>query len=606
MNAAQEPRTDDLDDDLEPTSLVGRFRRWFMEDAIWWFSSMMFHMVVVLVLAIVGTSVEPTTVGEAPAFEAAELEQEMPEPNLERFEVGETPDMPSELSTETLTLEETPPALESVEVPEGDGGSGVGAEFAGTGVGEGGGMAMAATGPLLGGLGGFDVRAIGPGPAVRGPGGVGAGVGTGNRPGTGGAGVGFGGRGTGARRAMVGSFGGTRQSERAVAAALNWLARHQMADGSWSLDGFQVCCQEGTCSGPGSHKANSAGTAFGLLPFLAAGQTQETQGPYQRTIYNGLRWMIANQKPDGDLRCGSNMYAHGLATIALCEAYGMTGDSYVRQAAQAACNFIITAQNKETGGWRYVPNSDGDTSVVGWQLMALKSGHMAGLTIDNGAFDRTRKWLTLVGGSSSSQAGFSYTPDQPSTAPMTAVGLLCSQYLGAHRDDPKMVSGSAYLMQHPPGTGGRNLYYWYYATQVMHNLAGPDWDTWNRKMRRVLIDSQDKEGCAAGSWDPAKPGNDAWGDQGGRVMMTSLAALTLEVYYRYLPLYKLDKEEDADRLLAAAATDKAEPAPSEPARTEPVKADSERTAEPPKLDLEEPDDEPPAKKDAAKKRSPQT
>ncbi len=76
----------------------------------------------------------------------------------------------------------------------------------------------------------------------------------------------------------------------------------------------------------------------------------------------------------------------------------------------------------------------------------------------------------------------------------------------------------------------------------MHNQIGPDWDTWNRKMRHILISTQNKEGCASGSWDPHKPTPDMWGDIGGRLMMTSLSALTLEVYYRYLPLYKLDEE----------------------------------------------------------------
>jgi hypothetical protein len=275
----------------------------------------------------------------------------------------------------------------------------------------------------------------------------------------------------------------------------------------------------------------------------------------------------------------------------------MTGDKHVGAAAQKACNFIMAAQNKQTGGWRYAPLEDGDTSVVGWQLMGLKSGYMAQLAIDNGAFDRTRKWLTLVGGGgSSSHAGFSYTPGGGATPAMTAVGLLCSQYLGAHREDPKMVAGRDYLMANPPDKGGRNVYYWYYATQVMHNLAGPEWDAWNRKMRRVLIDSQEKDGCAAGSWDPFKPSKDAWGEAGGRVMMTGLAALTLEVYYRYLPLYKLDKEEDADRMLAAAMTDKPEAA--KPAAEKPKPA-AEKPAKPaaekPKPEAEKPAKEKPAK-----------
>ena len=75
----------------------------------------------------------------------------------------------------------------------------------------------------------------------------------------------------------------------------------------------------------------------------------------------------------------------------------------------------------------------------------------------------------------------------------------------------------------------------------MHNQPGPAWDKWNRKVRTVLIETQCKQGCATGSWDPLTPVEDHWGALSGRLMMTSLSALTLEVYYRYLPLYTLDK-----------------------------------------------------------------
>jgi hypothetical protein len=102
-----------------------------------------------------------------------------------------------------------------------------------------------------------------------------------------------------------------------------------------------------------------------------------------------------------------------------------------------------------------------------------------------------------------------------------------------------MLEGKNYLLQNPPGTGlMRDCYYWYYATLTMHNFADADWDAWNRKMRRLLIESQEKEGCAAGSWDPERPTIDAWCGRGGRLTMTSFNTLTLEVYYRYLPLFK--------------------------------------------------------------------
>jgi hypothetical protein len=96
-----------------------------------------------------------------------------------------------------------------------------------------------------------------------------------------------------------------------------------------------------------------------------------------------------------------------------------------------------------------------------------------------------------------------------------------------------------YLMANLPDEDQRNMYYWYYAAQVMHHMGGQDWDKWNRRMRRILVESQAEKGCATGSWDPA---GDAWGSGGGRLMVTSLAALTLEVYYRYLPLYKVDEQ----------------------------------------------------------------
>ena len=130
-------------------------------------------------------------------------------------------------------------------------------------------------------------------------------------------------------------LGGTKASERAVGAALNWLYRHQTAQGKWSLD-FRHQCKGGTCSGPGVAQSDAAATAMALLPFLAAGQTHKSKGPYQQTIAKGLAWLIKQQRPDGDLSggCEQPMYAHGLATIALCEAYGMTRDEHVGAAAR--------------------------------------------------------------------------------------------------------------------------------------------------------------------------------------------------------------------------------------------------------------------------------
>ena len=353
--------------------------------------------------------------------------------------------------------------------------------------------------------------------------------------GSGGSGSGFGGQGS-SRKAMLVSGGGTMRTERAVIAALDWLAKHQNLDGSWSLQNFPAHCRDMTCTGRGAIPADAGATALGLLPFFAAGQTHKSRGPYKEQIRKGIAWLIAHQQPDGNLAKDAQqmMYSHGLATMALAEAYGLTGDKQVGQAAQMAVTFILNAQNPADGGWRYIPRDPGDTSVLAWQLMALKSAHMAGLNVGGPVFSGVSKWLDSVAVNDGTQ--YAYQPGQAPLKTMTSAGLLCRQYLGAKRDNRMIADGTDYLMQNMPDETFPNIYYWYYATQVMHNMSGYEWDTWNRKMREILVRSQVRNvnQCANGSWAPER---DQWGNRGGRIMTTALSALTLEIYYRYLPLY---------------------------------------------------------------------
>ena len=395
-----------------------------------------------------------------------------------------------------------------------------------------------ATGIATGGGLGFDISAPGLGPALKGGGGIESGLGEGTRAGRGGAGEGYGLRGSGSREAIPGV---TRASERAVAAALNWLARHQNPDGSWNMNhGNGTKCKDKTCTGGALMQSDPAATALALLPFLAAGQTHE-KGTYKEQVGKGIAWLIKNQKASGDLSSGDHqMYTHGLCAIAMCEAYGMTQDSKLASHAQSAVKFIETGMNAQ-GGWRYQHGTnDSDLSVFGWELMALKSGKMAGLNVDNGVFEKAQTFLGTVkvpGGA------FCYTPGNPSPKrSMTGIGVLASQYLGAKKDDPVIRDGVQYLMGNIPVAQEYDTYYWYYATLAMHNVPGPDWEKWNRAMRKLLIDAQTKSGCATGSWNPDP---DHWGAQGGRMMVTSLSCLTLEVYYRYSPLFKMDRSDPA-------------------------------------------------------------
>ena len=511
-----------------PQEAKANVTSWLKENGKFWGVSVGMHLLIFLVLGVaIGAPHAKKLLQEVVSFDT-EVDQALEETPITHFDVGETPIEPTVLNTESLT---EPPAATIEQDAQFNDNSAVFEEAGG---------GTAATGPSFGGLGGFDVSAIGAGPAVRGLGGVGSGVGTSDKGGSGGSGEGFGGRGSGSRQAMLASGGGTADSERAVGAATNWLARHQAADGGWGCIDFTKQCKDPSCSAH-AHKSGAdypmAATAFGLLPFFAAGQTHRSKGPYTKVIEQGLQWMARHQDKSGRLGGGS-MYEHGLATIAICEAYGLSNDQKLKPAAQAAVRFIEDAQNDSSGGWHYAANATtvGDTSVVGWQLMGLKSAQMAGLQVNPATLTKSKKFLASV--AKGKDGGlFSYMPESGPSPAMSAVGLLCNQYAGMKRTDKAMVEGMNYVMANLGGAKG-DSYFLYYATQVMHNLPGPEWDTWNRNARRHLISTQIKEGCAAGSWAPI-------GHSAGPVMSTSIHALTLEVYYRYLPLYQLDNKKQA-------------------------------------------------------------
>jgi hypothetical protein len=221
------------------------------------------------------------------------------------------------------------------------------------------------------------------------------------------------------------------------------------------------------------------------------------------------------------------MYAHGLATLALCEAYNMTGDGQLGRAAQSALDFICSVQH-EGGGWRYFPGQPGDMTVTGWQLMALKSGQMAQLDVPQETIIRAVRFLNEM----QSERGAYYGYMEPGKLPSpTAIGLLMRMYTGWSRDDDRLAQGVQYLAELGPSR--EDMYFNYYVTQVLHHHEGPDWDEWNERMRQFLIDTQGTEGFERGSWYFA----DRHGAQGGRHYTTCMALMILEVYYRYMPLY---------------------------------------------------------------------
>lgn len=350
----------------------------------------------------------------------------------------------------------------------------------------------------------------------------------------------FGGRSEAGRQSAVKRYGGTAESEKSVNSGLTWLQRIQKADGSWSFGSV------GEAGSPGSMQTTDAGaTSMALLTFLGGGHTHEIKGPYKETVTKGLAWLIKQGQPTsagldlrGRFQANSGLYVQGLATICLCEAAALEPkDRGLRKAAFAAVNFIERAQDRQGGGWRYRPNEAGDTSVTGWQIMAMQSAKAGRFIVNTNVMRDARRFLDSCAVENGSK--YAYTPGQGATPSMTAVGLLCQMYLGWKRDRAELKAGVEYLST--VGPSRENMYYNYYATQVMHHFGGEHWEKWNAKMREHLVTTQVKDGPGSGSWNVT----DGHGGAGGRIYQTALSIMTLEVYYRHLPLYRQLENEDS-------------------------------------------------------------
>jgi hypothetical protein len=340
------------------------------------------------------------------------------------------------------------------------------------------------------------------------------------------------------RTGVAESHGGTAETETAVKAALKWLADNQAADGHWDPRAHgagketHVLGQDRQSAGS---RADTAVTGLALLAFLASGHTHR-DGPYHENVGRGLEYLMRTQASNGSLAGQAvlfeSMYCHAMATCSLSEAFGMTRDGRLREPVRRAIAYTVSSQDATGGGWRYRPGEPGDTSQLGWQVMSLKSAELAGIPVP----ERTRQGIVrfLQSVSSGKHGGrASYRPGEQATRTMSAEALVCWQFLGLARDHPACNEAGEYLLGELPGDGQYNLYYWYYGTLGMYQLQGTHWQRWNAALQTALLSRQVKEGPLAGSWDAS----DLWGGHGGRIYTTAMATLTLEVYYRFLPLY---------------------------------------------------------------------
>ena len=384
----------------------------------------------------------------------------------------------------------------------------------------------------------------------------------------------FGHRQGGGKRRALGKYGGTRRSEASVSAALRWFKRHQSPNGMWDIDGYPInCTMDGLKCEPGqSHTGadgDAAATGYAILAFLGSGHDHRTPNKFRATVEAGIDWLVANQKADGSFGDSRN-YENGICTMALAEAYAMTFDPKLREPTQRGVEYILRMQGGDEeayagGAWDYKRPGREDSSVSGWCVMALKSAKAGGIDVANG-MTGAKNWFDRTWEEANKQAGlnptdpytdvsiFPYSKKQggdykkiqagslkSGDGARTAIGLCVGVFLGEGLGNIKMESmANEVVKTHLPSYRSfetTNQYWMYYNTLGIFQVGGDRWLKFNDVVRDMLIEAQRKEeGCFHGSWDWETKGNDYHGAKTGRLISTAYCVLSLQVYYRYVPL----------------------------------------------------------------------
>ena len=329
---------------------------------------------------------------------------------------------------------------------------------------------------------------------------------------------------------VIKQLGGSEATEGAIRMALDWFSDNQEPDGRWEMG------KHGSKS-----EYNTAGAGLAMLCYYGWGIKRGANTKHSKALAKAIDWMIKQQGPDGNLRGpgGGNhgTYAHGIAAIALCEAYGLTKDPKLKEPATKAIQYILNSQNKKGGGWRYQPGQPGDLSATGWHYMALHSGRMAGIEIPDGVFARGREFISSVSGGTHNGI-YGYTGPSSNHPAMTATGMFLRQLDLTPPTDPRQQESAALIKSRMLKANKVDFYFDYYATLSLYQHQGPVWTEWNENLKKIYITLQHKTGANKGSWDPKGKHVNA----GGRVLATGLAVLSLEVYYRLLPMYGFGRD----------------------------------------------------------------
>lgn len=359
--------------------------------------------------------------------------------------------------------------------------------------------------------------------------------------------------------AALKAAGGSEETEGAVLAGLKWLARHQSPGGNWTAEKFDQRCVGKGCACTSSKSPDAALTGLALLAFLGAGQTHLTKWTYidnvdGRTVCfgevtkNAIKWLISNQDAEG---CFGGRHedryvlSHALATLAMNEAYRLTRSALFKDSAQRAVDFLAVSQNKDLG-WRYTKLcGENDSFVTAWCALALWQGKVSGLTVPQSTFNGAETWFGEATDAKTRRVGYDKrasaknvekgkNEDWDDHETLTAAATAARIFLGADKLETAVVEGAKLVAADLPAAEKkcRDACAWHFGALALWQFAGPGdptWKKWNEALLKAVLPAQKKDGCTAGSWDPAE---DRWGWAGGRIYVTAMNVLTLETSYR--------------------------------------------------------------------------
>ena len=294
-----------------------------------------------------------------------------------------------------------------------------------------------------------------------------------------------------------------------------------------------------------SNRPSPAVTGLAVMAYLSAGHVPG-EGRYGSVVERGVRWILRKQQANGLIAADGNqeMYHHGIATLMLAEAAGMTDaeiSSDLRKGLTKAVRVILKSQRmngNDRGGWRYraAPIDGADISVTGWQVMALRAAHNLGCDVPSAAIDRAVEYIKRCHDNGS--GGFRYQPGSSLTVACTGTSILALEICGKeHHHCREALRGGAFLLRREnlPNPGQQWFFYSiYYGSQAAFQLGGNYWTVFRPRLHEVLLGMQK----GGGFWD----GRSGDAQQGGRAYCTAMALLALTVEYRFLPIYQRGEE----------------------------------------------------------------